>query len=283
MRLGISSWSLPWSIGVDGYPEPESLLDAFGLLDLAGDAEASVVQIADNLPLDQLTGADLQRLSAAAAERGLALEVGTRSLDPGHLSRYIEIASRIGARSLRTVLSGARRGSDDVSAAVAALRQVIPELEHHGVQLALENNEVFAAAHYAAIMRDLSTPAVGICLDTANSLGRPELLEPVLEQLAEHVVMLHAKDYDIQRIDTRMGFSVTGAAAGQGRVDFDLVFDRLRAAGRQDLSVIIEHWPPFLGDTASTVINEREWLSQSAGFLRPLVADEATAVSPRDA
>jgi sugar phosphate isomerase/epimerase len=151
---------------------------------------------------------------------------------------------------------------------VAAIRQVVPDLEHHRVHLALENNEVFGAAHYAAIIHEISAPMVGICLDTANSLGRPELLETVLEHLAGHAVMLHAKDYVVQRIDTRMGFSVSGAAAGQGWVDFDLVLDRLRAAGRQNLSVIIEHWPPFLGDAASTVHQEREWLSQSAGFLR---------------
>jgi sugar phosphate isomerase/epimerase len=283
MRLGISSWTVPWSIGVRGYPLPDSPLDAFGLLELAVEADVRVVQIADNLPLDQLTGDELDRLARAAAERALVLEVGTRSLDPADLVRYIEIAGRIGARSLRTVLSGPRREAGDVSAAVAAIQRVIPELHQHRVQLALENNEVFAAAHYAAIMRELSTPAVGVCLDTANSLGRPELLGAVLDQLADHTVMLHAKDYDVRRIDTRMGFSVTGAAAGQGRVDFDLVFDRLRAAGRQDLSVIIEHWPPFLGDVVSTVLNEREWLSQSAGFLRPLVEHSPRAGSSEPA
>ena len=178
MRLGISSWTLPWSIGVQGYPMPERSLGAFGLLDVAVEAGMSVVQIADNLALDELTDVALNRLGNAAAERGVALEVGTRSLDPGHLSRYAEIAGRIGARSLRTVLSGARRAAGDVPAAVTAVRLVVPELERHGLQLALENNEVFAAADYAAIAREVSSPMFGICVDTANSLGRPKCCRP---------------------------------------------------------------------------------------------------------
>jgi sugar phosphate isomerase/epimerase len=277
MRLGISSWTLPWSIGVRGYPQPHRPLDAFALLELAAEAGVPVLQIADNLPLDQLDDGELNRLGAAAAERGMALEVGTRSLEPGNLSRYIETANRVGARSLRTVLSGARREAGDIPAVAAAIGRLLPELDHHGVQLAVENNEVCAAADYAAIIRELSTPSVGICLDTANSLGRPELLETVLDQLATHTVMLHAKDYHLERIDTRMGFSITGAAVGQGMVDFNLVFDRLRAAGRHDLSVIIEHWPPFLEDATSSVATERAWLVQSVEFLRPLVADEPGA------
>jgi len=72
---------------------------------------------------------------------------------------------------------------------------------------------------------------VGIGLDTVDSLGRPERLETVVEQLAEHTVMLHPKDYDIQRVDTRMGFSVTGKPAGEGRVNFDWCLPSCAGAG----------------------------------------------------
>ncbi len=109
---------------------------------------------------------------------------------------------------------------------------------------------------------------MGICLDTANSLGRPETLQTVVENLAEHAVVLHAKDYDIRRIDTRMGFSVVGKPAGDGRVDFDWVLAELRRRGRSGISVIVEHWPPFAGTIEETVRIEEEWLSRSVRFLR---------------
>ena len=141
-------------------------------------------------------------------------------------------------------------------------------LDQQDVILALENNEAFSAEEFAGLIQQLASPRVGICLDTANSLGRPETLATVVEHLAEHTVMLHAKDYDIRRIDTRMGFSVVGRAAGEGRVDFDWVLAELRKRERTGISVIVEHWPPFVGTIQETIRIEEEWLAQSVQFLR---------------
>jgi sugar phosphate isomerase/epimerase len=268
MQLGIASWSVPWSIGVPEYPRPRRPLDAFGLLEKAAETNVAVVQFADNLPLHELPETELDRLREAACARGLTLEVGTRGLNPEHLERYVAIAHRIGARVLRTVLSGSLCGPDQMAKAEAELRQVLPELERQGVTLALENNEAFSAAEFASVIRRIASPHVGICLDTANSLGRPELLETVVEHLADLAVVLHAKDYDIRRVDTRMGFSVVGKPAGDGRVDFGWVLAELRRRGRTGISVIVEHWPPFAGTIEETVRIEEEWLSTSVRFLR---------------
>ena len=226
------------------------------------------MQIADNLPLHELPQAELDRLREAALARELILEAGTRSLDPEHLARYAAIARRIGARLLRTVLSGSLLGAEQMAKAEEGIQHVLPVLQQQGVTLALENNEAFSASEFAGLMRRIGSPAVGICLDTANSLGRPETLETVVEHLAEHAVMLHAKDYDIRRIDTRMGFSVIGRAAGDGRVKFDWVLAELRQRGRDHISVIVEHWPPFEGTIEATLRTEEEWLVRSVRFLR---------------
>ncbi|MFZ3333379.1 MAG: sugar phosphate isomerase/epimerase [Candidatus Acidiferrales bacterium] len=268
MNLGISSWSLPWAIGLAGYSRPDQPLDAIGLLEKAVEANAAVVQIADNLPLHELPEPELDRLRDAARSRGLTLEAGTRGFDPEHLARYVEIARRIGARVLRTVISGSLCGPEQIAAVDGGIRQVLSALEKQDVTLALENNEAFSAEEFAGIIRQLASPRVGICLDTANSLGRPETLATVVEHLAEHTVMLHAKDYEIRRIDTRMGFSVVGRAAGEGRVDFDWVLAELRKHERTGISVIVEHWPPFVGTIQETIRIEEEWLAQSVHFLR---------------
>ena len=268
MKLGIASWSLPWAIGVQGYPWPKQPLDCIGLLDKAVDANVSVVQIADNLPLHKLSDYQLDQLREAATAGGLMLEAGTRSLDPEHLAQYIAITHRIGARVLRTVLSGSMLGPQQLAAAEDAIRQVVPKLERHGVTLALENNEAFSALEFAGLITRIASLHVGICLDTANSLGRPETFRTVVEHLAEHAVVLHAKDYDIRRIDTRMGFSVVGTPVGDGRVDFDWVLSELRRRGRSGISVIVEHWPLFAGTIEESIRIEEEWLSRSVSFLR---------------
>jgi len=271
MKLGIASWSVPWSIGVQGYPRPERPLDAIGLLEKAVKANVPVVQIADNLPLHDLRDEELDRLRDAACQRSLTLEAGTRGLDPDHLSRYIGIAYRIGAKILRSVLSGRLCGPQQLASTEASIRQVLPELERHGVTLAFENNEAFAATEFAGLIHRVASPRVGICLDTANSLGRPETLQTVIENLAEYAVVLHAKDYDIHRIDTRMGFSVVGKPAGEGRVDFDWVLAELERRGRTKISVIVEHWPPYAGTIEETIRIEDEWLTRSVQFLRSRV------------
>ena len=271
-KLGIASWTLPWAIGVHGYPSPQRPLGCIGLLEKAVEAKVSVVQIADNLPLHELPDQELDQLREAATARGLVLEAGTRSLDPEHLARYIAITHRIGARILRTVLSGSLFGPKQLAAAEAAILKVLPALERQGVILALENNEAFSALEFAGVITRIASPHLGICLDTANSLGRPETLQTVVEHLAEHAVVLHAKDYDIRRIDTRMGFSVVGTAAGDGRVDFNWVFAELRRRGRSGISVIVEHWPPFAGTIEESIRIEEEWLSRSVRFLRSKVS-----------
>jgi len=268
MKLGIASWSLPWSIGMPGYPQPRHPLGVLDLLEKAVQANVTVVQIADNLPLHDLDDAELDGLREAARARGLTLEAGTRGLDPEHLARYIGIARRIGARILRTVPSGNLGGHQTMAAAEAGIREVLPMLDRQGVTLALENNEAFSAEEFASLVQRFHSPRVGICLDTANSLGRLEPLETVVGWLAEHAVVLHAKDYDIQRIDTRMGFSVIGKPAGQGRVDFDWVLAELCRHGRTGISVLVEHWPPFAGSIEETVRIEQEWLATSVRFLR---------------
>jgi 3-oxoisoapionate decarboxylase len=272
MKLGISTWSLPWSVGVPGYPQPTRPLGVVDLVAKASDLGVGVLQIADNLPLHALTKDDLGDLAEAARHHGLALEVGTRGLDHDNLLRYIDIAAQIGARSLRTVVSGAMLPASDLAGAETAIRAVIGELEKHNLTLALENNEAFSALQYSQLTQRISNAHFGICLDTANSVGRPEPLQTLVDHLGSFTVMLHAKDYDIKRVDTRMGFSVVGRPAGSGRVDFGQLLDDLRARGRSDISVVVEHWPPFEGTIEATVQLEEEWVSTSVEFLRPKVA-----------
>jgi len=281
-QLGISSWSLPWSIGVPGYPASAPALDAVGLVQRGSRAGVGIVQIADNLPLHEAGDAALDALAGAARTAGVRLEVGTRGLDPTHLGRYAEVARRVGARVLRTVLSGRMYGPGQLAAAEDGIARALADLDRHEVTLAIENNEALSAAELAGLIARAGSPRVRACLDTANSLGRPELLDTVLDHLAPHAVMLHAKDFAIERVPTRMGFSVTGAPAGEGEVDFRRVVSVLGARGSGDISVIVEHWPPFSGDVESACRREEEWLARSLQHLRQVLTDAASTAEAAD-
>lgn len=271
MDIGISTWSIPWAVGVKNYPQPEVPVSAEALMRRATELDVKVVQFADNLPVDQLPDSQLDLIAQRAAEWELVVELGTRTLDVPHLRRYVEVAARIGSRIVRTVLSGSLLGREEVHGAKNSLFELLPDLERHEIAIALENNEAFSAREFAEIVHAIDSPLVGICLDTANSLGRTETIESVVHELAGEAIMLHAKDYEIQRIDTRMGYTIEGRPLGDGRVDFEFVLGKLRESRRDGISAIIEHWPPFDGDIESTISREDEWLTTSVVALRALL------------
>jgi sugar phosphate isomerase/epimerase len=269
MKLGIASWTVPWAIGMPGYPKPPAPLTPTGLLDKAKALGVSIVQIADNMPLDQLRDAQLDELRSAAQSRDLTIEAGTRGVEPAHLRRYLDICVRLDARILRT-LSHTSTSKPTIEQVAAWMRDVLPDFERAGVAIALENNEAHTVSEYAWLVREMASPSLGICMDTANSLGRPETLDRVVAELAPYTIVLHVKDYDIHRIDTRMGFHVVGRPAGDGKVDFPLVFGALKMHKRSP-SIILEHWPPFAESIEKTIQLEEEWVERSLAFLRPWV------------
>src|SRR5690606_5281401 len=110
----------------------------------------------------------------------------------------------------------------------------------------------------AAIVERLDSPHVGICLDTANSLGCMEGIDHVLEVLGPWVVNLHIKDVRVFRPSHLKGFIVEGRPAGQGQIDIPRLLERLRAFNR-DPNAILELWPPPADDVDQAVAREEEW------------------------
>jgi sugar phosphate isomerase/epimerase len=271
MRLGIGSYTCVWAVGVPGYPQPEEPLTAFGLLDQAKELGVRVVQIADNLPLHRLGESKLERLHQQATEAGIAIEVGTGGIGADKLLRYLAIATRLGSPILRTVIDadGERPAPDEV---VARLAPLMPEFEHAGVTLALENHDRFRAVVLRDIVERLRSPGIGVCLDTANSLGCLEGPEHVAEVLGPHTVNLHLKDVRAFRPPHHKGFVVEGCAAGAGPLDITGLLTRLRERGARG-NAIVELWPAPEPVLADAVAKEKRWTRESVGYLRTLIPD----------
>jgi sugar phosphate isomerase/epimerase len=268
MRLGISSYTYTWAIGVPGYP-PDSPMDAVGLLHKAAQLGVSVVQFADNLPLDALLEKELARLQQAALALGVSIEVGTRGVVPDHLYAYLALAERFGSDIVRVVVDTAGHHPSE-GEIVASLRAVMPAYERAGVCLAIENHDRFRARALTRLLEQVDSPSVGICLDTVNSFGALEGPEAVLKELGPWVVNLHIKDFCIGRPDHKMGFTIVGRPAGQGRLDVPWLLRTLRDLGR-DPNAILELWTPLQKDLADTIISEDRWAAASVEYLRGLI------------
>lgn len=271
MVLGIGSYTFAWAIGVPGYPLAGFPLSVEGLLDRAGELGVSLVQVCDNLPLHELPPVRLVELAARAKENGLTLEAGTRGTAPEHLLRYLDIALVLGAPLVRTLI-GTAEESPSLQQAEMGLRAIARRFEREGVALAIENYERYSARDLAGLVERVGSLAVGVCLDTVNSLGALESPDEVIDILLPYALNIHVKDFEIVRADHRMGFSVVGTPAGQGRLAIADLLAGARSAGH-DPSVVLELWTPFRGGVEETVAMEREWAATSIRYLRKLISE----------
>jgi sugar phosphate isomerase/epimerase len=270
MKLGIGSYTFPWAIGVPTHL-PEEPLSAIGLLGKARELGVSVVQLADNLPLDRLPDSELEAVKTRAEEWRLSLEVGTRGVAVEHLRRYLALALRTGSRLLRTIpeVPGNEGPFEEI---LGNLRSVVPEFAAAGVKLALENHGRIAVRDLRRLVEALQSPWVGICLDTVNSLGMAEGPEVVVGELARHTVNLHVKDFVVKRISHQMGYTVEGAPAGKGQLDVPSLLGSLRSAGVSP-NAILEQWTPLQDSVQQTISLEQAWAVESIGFLRRYIPD----------
>lgn len=270
-KLGLSTFALAWAVGVPGYEQPAQPLDVISFLHFADQLGLRLVQIADNLPLDKLSGTDRQRLRDEARRLGIAIEVGTRGIQTEHLRQYLDIARQLESPILRVVVDTKdhRPTPDEV---VSLARAILPELEASNITLAIENHDRFKVRALEDIIKTVGSPNVGICLDTVNSFGSLEGPEVVVEALGPYVVNLHLKEFVVKRAGHAMGFEITGRPAGQGMLDVTWLLNKLNGFGRS-YNAIIEAWLPMQITLEETMMMERRWAEQSTTYLRQYIKD----------
>lgn len=261
MRIGLSSYTYTWAVGVPGFP-PRDPMSPAGLLARASLLGVGVVQFADNLPLHALSAAEVDEVAADADDHGITVEVGCRGIGPG-LSRYAQIAQRFGAHFVRLVIDS----TDDhptPAETVARLREFESEFRAAGLTLAIENHERFTCAELIGILDGLGD-WTGICLDTVNSLGALEGPKAVVAALGPRAINLHLKDFSIERHRHQMGFDVVGAPAGEGMLDVPWLVRALGATAVE--TAILELWTPPEPSLEATIAKEAEWAERSVAYL----------------
>lgn len=269
MKWGIGSYTLPWHIGI-GDLKPQRPLDAFGLMEAALEQGAKVVQYCENLPLTRLSLNDRQALLSLARQEGIQVEVGTRGLDREEIEACAEIAAQAGSSFVRLVVD---RPGDEPTPDELALRLAgfAPLFREHKMMLAIENHDRFPSEILASLVKEGGEDWLGICFDTANSLGCLEGPWEGLETLLPFLVNLHLKDVVAVREPHMLGFRVRGTPVGEGSARLRLLAQRVSEA-RPHVNAIAEHWLAPLATIEETAAEERVWLARSCAALKTWLA-----------
>jgi 3-oxoisoapionate decarboxylase len=266
MTIGLGTYAFFWQ----WHHTAENPLTLAQMIDRTADLGVSVFQICDYPLLESYEPDDLDRLSSHASRCGVRLELGTRGIQPEHLRRYLDMARRLDATMLRSMINtGDHRPSPDE--AISLLASAAPVFEHAGVTIALETYEQIPVATLVDIVRRVDSPAVGICVDPANCVAALELPTATVEAVAPYACNVHVKDFAFSRGDGWVGFTLAGCPLGEGLLEYQHLVTTTRATER-GLSQIIEHWLRWQGDSASTIRTENEWNLHNLTYLRSQAA-----------
>jgi sugar phosphate isomerase/epimerase len=114
---------------------------------------------------------------------------------------------------------------------LAEFEKILPIAEAHNIMLGVEPemaNIVSSASRARQLIDELKSDRIGIILDPANlfdasmAAQRAQIIQDAVDLLADHIVMVHAKD---RTIDGNF------CAAGQGCVDFGAFIAQLAEKG----------------------------------------------------
>lgn len=268
MRLGLSSYTYTWAVGVPGS-EPENPLRVCGLIEKAASLGINLVQFADNLPLENLTEEELDLLSDYANAKNITLEMGGRGLSPEHTMECLKVAETIGSPILRMVID-AKDFEPGIPEITGIIRELIPEFRSRKIRLAIENHDRLKARDFERIVLNAGSEWVGICLDSVNSMGAGEGFETVSEILLPYTINLHVKDFTIRRAIHKMGIIIEGTPAGKGILDIPDLIEKA-GAGNKCSGAILELWTPPENNIESTIQKEERWADESIDYLRKII------------
>jgi sugar phosphate isomerase/epimerase len=266
MRFGLSSFVYRYAIGgVAG--STVAPLTAVDVLRRAAALGLGAVQFCENLPLATLGGAEWEELLGASRRLGVAIEVGTRGLEVSALLTHVDLAAKAGSQALRLVL-----GATDPDVITEALRPVLRRCQEREVMLAIENHFDLGSEQLVELVHRMDGRWLGICLDTANSVGLLERPMETVMALIPYAAQVHLKDYAVEKAS--LAYRVTGRILGQGRLDVPAVLEAVAATGR-DPDLFLEQWMEPQGSPEATLAKEQEWVETSVRVARGYLTQRA--------
>jgi sugar phosphate isomerase/epimerase len=261
MATGLSTYAYFWRMS-EKVPAPMTLQQ---VLQHTAEMGVSLFQICDYPQIESWSTAQLQALRQQADQLGMALELGTRGLEAGHLQRYLELADALEVTVLRSMFNSAT-SRPTLAEAGAMIETVLPKFEQRQVKLCLETYEQVRSADMMSVINRFDSPSLGVCLDPANCVAALELPEQVIDNTVNRVLNLHIKDFAFSRQDGWVGFTLAGSPMGEGLLNYRQLIERVRPDSR-GINQIVEHWLPWQQDAQCTCKLEQQWTQQSVDYL----------------
>jgi len=262
MLIGLSTYAFFWRTS-SRNPSPITLEEMLANTRALG---ADLLQICDYAPLDNMSPRELIRVSQAAKDLDLTLELGTRGMRPTHLRRYLEIAELLGAHLVRSMVQTAP-GEPTIAEVPSLLEQVLPAYASQQVELALETYEQLPTADLVRLVATVDHPSLGIVLDPGNCVAALEMPQDVIDRTAPYVKNLHVKDFAFSRRNGWVGFTYAGCPLGEGLLDYDYLVEKTRPIDR-GINQVIEHWLPWTDNISETTRLEEMWTKHNLDYLR---------------
>lgn len=278
MELGLGSYAFRWAVGTSAF-RPSRPLTLSGMVEQTADLGCTLLQVADSAELNAQSSPERLRLREHAAGLGIRLQTGTSGLTEERMLVQLDIARDLEADIVRVVLD-ADGINPSVQESIDILTALAPRYADAGVTIAIENHFLTPSPEIVAIVENVSSASVGVCLDTGNSIMVGEWPMKTIELLAPYAVNLHLKDYAIESDVHGVGGHVVGRRISEGWLDIPQTLGSVahadsRLAGH--LGVIIEQWLPFTGDEQSTLDTERAGREANVARAREALSRRAEA------
>lgn len=238
-------------LGFDNFAVRGLGWNARQLVDHAESLRCDALFITDFGPLEgRFDDASLADLRAYAADRGVALELGSWSICPTsttfkadwgsaeeHLALGIRVARALGSPAFRVILgNGADRLTPGgiearIADTVAVLRSQRSRAIDAGVRIAVENHAGdLQARELKALVEEAGPDYVGVNFDSGNACWTLEDPVRALETLAPYVATTSLRDTMLWSDDD--GVVAQWTAMGEGCVDLPAFFDLFATACR---------------------------------------------------
>ncbi|MFN7922275.1 MAG: sugar phosphate isomerase/epimerase [Bryobacteraceae bacterium] len=233
----------PVKMGIDLFSIRSSGWTPFQYLDYCAKWKAKVVHFSEIRFLGNLEPEHLKKVRAHAAELGIEIEIGMRSICPTskafdakqgtaeeQLGRMIESAKLIGSNIVRAFLGtmadrGSGRGADlaieaHIENTAKVLRNMRSRVMDAGLKVAIENHAGdMQGRELKMLIEGAGKDFVGACLDSGNPLWTLEDPHVTLDALHPYVITSHVRDSIVWR--TPKGVSMRWMRMGEGNVDID--------------------------------------------------------------
>jgi sugar phosphate isomerase/epimerase len=226
---------MPVKLGIDLFSIRSAGLGPLEALDYCAKLGAQVVHFSEIRFLGSLDEVNLRRVRDHAAQVGIEVEIGMRSICPSskmfepkdgpaeqQLERMIGAARTVGSKIVRAVLGSMedRRTApltQHIENTAAVLKRVRSRAMDSGIRIAIENHAGdMQSQELKMLIEEAGKDFVGACLDSGNPLWTLEDPHVALETLAPYVLTSHVRDSVVWKIPE--GAAVTWVRMGDGNI-----------------------------------------------------------------